>query len=37
VTKIGAMSVSKQAHVRMGVDPTGNDWESPGLPTDIST
>src|SRR5229473_3376447 len=36
VTKIGAMSVSKQAYVRMGVDPTGDDWESPGLPTDIS-
>jgi hypothetical protein len=36
VSKIGAMSVSKQAHVRMWVDPTGDDWESPGLPTDIS-
>src|SRR5215831_2065835 len=36
VTKIDAMSVSKQAHVRMGVDSTGDDWESPGLPTDIS-
>jgi len=36
VTKIGAMSVSKQARVRMWVDPTRDDWESPGLPTDIS-
>lgn len=36
VIKIGALSVSKQAHVRMWVGPTGDDWESPGLPTDTS-
>src|SRR4029450_14074747 len=36
LTKIGAMSVSKQAHIRMGVDSTGDDWESAGLATDIS-
>src|SRR2546422_5160588 len=36
VIKIGAMSVSNQAHVRRWADPTGDDGESPDLPTDTS-
>src|SRR3989442_6194191 len=36
VIKIGAMSVSNQAHVRRWADPTGDEGESPDLPTDTS-
>ena len=36
VVKIGAMTVSKQAHVRTWADSAGDAGESPSLPTDTS-